>query len=80
MAEPLEAFAGGPRSVSDLARLIGAEHHLVSKHLSEMARVDVVVRRQDGNFAFYSVRPHSALGRKTPAAFAAAWTPDTRAA
>jgi DNA-binding transcriptional ArsR family regulator len=51
----LEALAGGPQSVSELARLIGAEHQSISKHLSELLRVNVVVRRQDGNFAFYSL-------------------------
>jgi DNA-binding transcriptional ArsR family regulator len=41
--------------VGDLARLMGAEHQSISKHLSELLRVNVVVRRQDGNFAFYSL-------------------------
>lgn len=41
--------------MSDLARFVGSEHHVISKHLSELLRVDVVVRRQDGNFAFYSL-------------------------
>jgi len=31
------------------------EHQLVSKHLSEQLRCDVVVRRQEGNFALYSL-------------------------
>lgn len=51
----LELLAGGPRSVSDLARLSGVEHQLVSKHLSALLRVGVVVRRQEGNFALYSL-------------------------
>jgi DNA-binding transcriptional ArsR family regulator len=51
----LEALAAGPQSVSGLARLIGAEHQSISKHLSELLRVNAVVRRQDGNFAFYSL-------------------------
>lgn len=51
----LEVLAGGPRSVTDLARLVGEEHYLVSKHLTEMLRCDVVVRRQEGSFALYSL-------------------------
>jgi len=31
------------------------EHQLVSKHLSELLRCDVVVRRQEGNFALCSL-------------------------
>jgi DNA-binding transcriptional ArsR family regulator len=38
-----------------LARILGVEHQLVSKHLSELLRCDVVVRRQEGNFALYSL-------------------------
>lgn len=51
----LELLAGGPRSVSDLARLLGVDHDLVSKHLSALLRVGVVARRQEGNFALYSL-------------------------
>lgn len=51
----LEVLANGPRSVTDLARILDEEHHLVSKHLSELLRCDVVVRRQEGNFAVYSL-------------------------
>ncbi len=40
------------------------------------ARVLIEDWREDYN----QRRPHSSLGRKAPAAFAAAWTPDTRAA
>jgi len=43
------------RVVSDLARLVEEEHYLVSKHLTEMLCCDVVVRRQEGSFALYSL-------------------------
>ena len=51
----LEVLAAGPRSVTDLARVLGVEHYLVSKHLIELLRCDVVVRRQEGSFAVYSL-------------------------
>lgn len=51
----LEVLANGPRSVTDLARILDVEHQLVSKHLTELLRCDVVVRRQEGNFARYSL-------------------------
>jgi DNA-binding transcriptional ArsR family regulator len=51
----LEVLAAGPRSVTDLARVLGEEHQLVSKHLTELLRCDVVVRRQEGPFAIYSL-------------------------
>jgi DNA-binding transcriptional ArsR family regulator len=50
-----EVLANGPRSVTDLARILDVEHQLVSKHLSELLRCEVVVRRQEGNFALYSL-------------------------
>ncbi len=50
-----EVLANGPRSVTDLARIVDVEHQLVSKHLSELLRCEVVVRRQEGNFALYSL-------------------------
>ena len=40
------------------------------------ARVLIEDWREDYN----QRRPHSSLGRKAPAAFAAAWTPERRAA
>lgn len=51
----LDVLAGGPRSVTDLARLLETEHQMVSKHLSELLHVGVVRRQQDGNFALYSL-------------------------
>ncbi len=51
----LDVLAGGPRSVTDLSRLLEVEHQLVSKHLSELLRADVVRRQQEGNFALYSL-------------------------
>lgn len=53
--ELVEVLADGPRSVTDLARIVGEEHHLVSKHLSELLRCDVVLRQQEGSFALYSL-------------------------
>lgn len=51
----IDVLAQGPRSVTDLASLVGVEHQLVSKHLSELLRADVVRRQQEGNFALYSL-------------------------
>lgn len=41
--------------MTDLAGVVGVEHHLVSKHLSELLHADVVRRQQEGNFALYSL-------------------------
>lgn len=51
----LEVLANGPRSVTNLASDLDMEHQLVSKHLTELFRCEVVVRRQEGNFALYSL-------------------------
>lgn len=51
----LELLANGPQSVTELSTALGIEHQLVSKHLTELHRCDVVQRRQDGNFAVYSL-------------------------
>ncbi len=50
-----EALGSGPRSVSDLAAALGVEFQLASKHVSELHRAGLVDRRQDGNFARYSL-------------------------
>ena len=57
----LEQLAGGPRSVTDLARATESEHHLVSKHLAEMHRAGLVRRVQEGNFAIYSLPDASSI-------------------
>jgi len=36
------------RARSPISRILDVEHQLVSKHLSELLRCDVVVRRQEG--------------------------------
>lgn len=51
----IEVLANGPQSVTELAAALGTEHQLISKHLNELHRCDVVTRRQDGNFAVYSL-------------------------
>jgi DNA-binding transcriptional ArsR family regulator len=51
----LELLAAGEQSVSALSTALGLEHQLVSKHLSELHRCGVVRRRQEGNFAVYSL-------------------------
>lgn len=51
----VELLANGPQSVTQLAATLGMDHQLVSKHLNELYRCDVVVRRQDGNFVVYSL-------------------------
>ncbi|SEH10469.1 ArsR/SmtB family transcription factor [Thermoleophilum album] len=51
----IEVLANGPQSVTELAAALGIEHQLISKHLNELHRCDVVTRRQDGNFAVYSL-------------------------
>lgn len=51
----LDVLAGGPRSVTDLSRLLEVEHPLISKHLSELLRADVVRRQQEGSSALYSL-------------------------
>jgi len=53
--QALELLVAGPRSVTDLARLLNIEHPLMSKHLSELRMVGIVVRHQEGNFALYSL-------------------------
>jgi len=45
----IELLADGPQSVTELAAALGIEHQLISKHLNELHRCDVVTRRQDGN-------------------------------
>lgn len=51
----IELLANGPQSVTALAAALGIEHQLISKHLNELHRCNVVTRRQDGNFAVYSL-------------------------
>lgn len=41
--------------MSALAEAVGTRHDLVSKHLSEMLRCEMVVRGREGNFALYSL-------------------------
>ncbi len=53
--ELVQVLADGPRSVTDLARIVGEEHHLVSKHLSELLRHGLVARQREGTFAVYSL-------------------------
>lgn len=51
----MEVLAAGPSSVSELAEVLGVEPYAASKHLSELLKVGIVRRSQDGNFAVYSL-------------------------
>ena len=46
----LELLAGGPRSVSDVSRLLRVEHQHVSKHLSELLKGAGRVATAGGQF------------------------------
>jgi DNA-binding transcriptional ArsR family regulator len=60
LAEPmrvklLDRLRGGEATVHDLAAALNTTPQNVSKHLGVLAREGVVVRRKDGNFAYYRV-------------------------
>jgi ArsR family transcriptional regulator len=64
LAEPmrvklLDRLRGGETSVQDLAAALGTTPQNVSKHLGVLAREGVVVRRKEGNFAYYRVADES---------------------
>lgn len=54
-------LAKGSRSVSDLAAATGLDPAAASKHLRELQRASVVVRRQDGTHAIYGLADATAL-------------------
>ncbi len=49
----IELIARSPRPVSDLASAVGQSPDNTSKHLAELAKVGLVRRVADGNFAMY---------------------------
>lgn len=55
-------------TVGQLAALAGASATTTSKHLRELARVGLVVRTQDGNFAQYALAD-PAVGRLVATAY-----------
>lgn len=57
----LELLAEKERPVAQLAVELGVEPRQASQHLSEMLRCGVVARRQDGNFAVYSINDSKVL-------------------
>ncbi len=54
-------LAAGARSVGELAVAVGIDAAAASKHLRELQRVSVVVRRQDGTHAIYALADTTAL-------------------
>lgn len=55
----LQQLAGGERSVSELAALVGTTQPNVSKHLRTMQDAGLVSRRPDKNTAWYSIADES---------------------
>lgn len=54
-------LAAGPRNVSELAVATGLDPAAASKHLCELQRASLVVRRQDGTHAIYALADTTAL-------------------
>lgn len=54
-------LAAGARHVGELAALTGLDPAAASKHLRELQRASVVVRRQEGTHAIYALADASAL-------------------
>ena len=54
-------LAGGPRSVAALAAASGIDPAAASKHLRELQRAGMVIRRQDGTHAIYALPDATAL-------------------
>jgi len=51
----LDRLREGEASVLDLTEAIGTTQQNVSKHLAMLHRADIVARRKQGNFAYYSI-------------------------
>ena len=51
----LNALRGGPRTVTDLVRATGLGQTNISKHLSLLRGVGLVVRRRSGPFVHYGI-------------------------
>jgi ArsR family transcriptional regulator len=54
--------ACGEASVQELAEAVGHRSANVSKHLRKMARVGLIVRRQEGLYAYYRIADPSLSG------------------
>lgn len=54
-------LAAGSRSVAELAAVTGIDPSAASKHLRELQRASMVVRRQDGIHAIYALRDATTL-------------------
>lgn len=57
----IELVARAPRPVSELARSVGQSPDNTSKHLGELAKVGLVRRLVDGNFAVYRLNDAATL-------------------
>lgn len=51
----LDFLRDGEATVLELGELIGTTQQTVSKHLGVLQRASIVVRRKEGNFAYYRV-------------------------
>jgi len=54
-------LAAGSRSVAELAAAVGIDPAAASKHLRELQRASMVVRRQDGTHAIYTLADATAV-------------------
>ena len=55
----LEVLADGPRSVGDMAPLVGIELSHLSQQLAVLRRAGLVTTRKEGSTVFYAVRDPS---------------------
>lgn len=51
----LEQLRSGPRTVQDLAEIVGTSQQNVSKHLGLLHSLGIVTRRRDGNQSWYEI-------------------------
>lgn len=66
LAEPtriklLDRLREGEATVRELTELVGTTEQNVSKHLNLLQRSGIVVRRKQGNFAYYRIVDESVL-------------------
>ena len=54
-------LAAGARNVAELASAVGLDPAAASKHLGELQRASIVVRRQEGTHAVYALAGTTAL-------------------
>lgn len=51
----VDKLQNGPKSVNELARLVGSDVSTVSRHLSVLKSVGVLIDRRDGVMTYYSL-------------------------